>query len=268
MNNVGLVIGAMKSGTTTLYRDLTTVPDLHLLPKEGGIFSRGAGSFPGSARHTLEVCSDYTMAHLFPGVPDRVARTLGTSVPLIYIVRDPLERLESHLRHLSSLGEEVDVERLDETSHPVLTSMYGYQVRQWIDAGHSGVHLIDFHEYTADRLSGAATVAALVGAPAPILSADPASKIENASADLRSSRSGTVRSIVRSRAYQRVRPFIPRPVRERLKNSPLTERADLDIQLPLRVRERLAEIFSADLAELGRLVDEVPAWVRDGGKNS
>jgi hypothetical protein len=255
----------MKSGTTSVYRDLGVVPGLRLLPKEGGLFSRSQGSFPAGAGTTVEVCSDYSMGHLFPDVPEKVADQLGTNVPLVYLLRDPLDRLESHLRHLSSLGEPVDVARLDESSHPVLTSSYGYQARRWIDAGHTGLRVVDFHAYSADRSAGLEQVAGILGVQHPHSLRAPDARPENQSKDLRSARAG-VRGLVRSSAYQRLRPFIPGTVRARLKNSPLTQGADLESALPGQVRGRLREIFAADLRELSRLVPDAPLWVHEGGR--
>lgn len=261
--SAALVIGAMKAGTTTLYHDLAYLEGVTRGPKESGLFSRGVGRLPQEpGKISVDVCADYTMLHKYTEVPDRVARDLGTSVPLIYMLRDPLERVESHLRHLSSLGEHVDPRDLDDSHHVILTSRYAYQVSWWLRAGHTGMNLVDFHQYGASRQQGIAAVGDLLGVGVADVRMPSDLAVQNASADLRSARPG-IRSIVRSSAYSHVKPFIPQRVRERLKKSRLTEPADVSIALPGTVRERLVDIFRKDLGELSSQVGTVPSWAID-----
>lgn len=256
-----VVLGAMKAGTTTLYHDMSNIPGVSRGPKESGLYSRGRGGLveEPEAQVTVDFCADYSMAHLFPGVAQRVEEDLGGDVPLVYMLRDPLERLESHLRHLSSLGEQVQADALGPDHHVVLTSRYGYQVRQWLEAGHRGLHLVDFHQYSQDRVAGLAQVAELIGAAAP--ATWQAGEAQNASSELRSARP-LIRGVVRSTAYQRIKPFIPANLRSTLKQTRLTEAADTDITLAPETRKRLRGIFVEDLRELEAAIPSVPEWVR------
>lgn len=264
--STALVIGAMKAGTTTLYHDLARLEGVATGKKESGLFSRGDGRLveAADAAVTVDVCADYAMTHIYPDVPERVARDLGCDVPLIYILRDPVERVESHLRHLSSLGEHVDVEDLDEDHHVVRTSLYGQQARSWLRAGHTGLHVLDFHEYSAHRTTGLEQVAEFLGVQARIAATEEDRTVRNSSADLRSARPG-VRGLVRSPAYQRIKPLIPTAVRTRLKQSRLTEPADADIRLSAAAVDRLTAVFRQDLDDLSGLVPELPAWSRNYG---
>jgi len=107
-----LIVGAMRSGTTSLYRYLGAHPEVFVLPKEFQFFtkhwSRGlewyADQFPRSAEGlTLgEATADYfaresAMTHISAAVP---------GVQLIASLRNPIERAWSHYGLLSERGQE------------------------------------------------------------------------------------------------------------------------------------------------------------------
>lgn len=113
-----LIIGAMKSGTTTLFRWLgqhrqVSVPDC----KEPDFFSddwrwrRGLDWYqsafqavpPGHV--TGEASASYTDPCRSRMAADRIRETLP-DVRLLYVVRHPLERLRSHFRHEVQRGRE------------------------------------------------------------------------------------------------------------------------------------------------------------------
>jgi Sulfotransferase domain len=109
-----LVIGAAKAGTTSLSRLLSLHPDVFVTdPKElhffsfDEVFARGRPWYEahfaraGAARARGEASTTYTVRKLFPLAPERIA-AYGPELKLIYIARDPLERMESvwlQLRH-------------------------------------------------------------------------------------------------------------------------------------------------------------------------
>ena len=118
-----LIIGAMKSGTTTLFDQLALDPRIACAtPKEPGFFAfeevRSMGwawyedlfSFdPARHAYALEGSTDYTKAPFVTGVADRLeaARAEGRRFKLIYVVREPVSRLLSHARHVQAVGKEV-----------------------------------------------------------------------------------------------------------------------------------------------------------------
>lgn len=110
-----IVIGAMKSGTTSLFEWLNIQPEFSLPAlKEPNFFSddpvwqKGPewyGSlFAGApADHLVgEASVRYTSPYLCEVAAQRMAATVPR-VRLIYIVRHPLDRLRSHYRHWVSL---------------------------------------------------------------------------------------------------------------------------------------------------------------------
>ena len=102
-----IVIGSMKSGTSTLCHLLGQHPDVFMSsPKEPNffcrpdIYARGfdwyESLFENAAGQTAigKGSTSYTKAQIFPDVPERIVNHLPDA-RLIYIVRHPLERVES-----------------------------------------------------------------------------------------------------------------------------------------------------------------------------
>ena len=113
-----LIIGAMKSGTTSLHHYLKCHPQVFMsTPKELWYFvkeknwSKGEKWYLdhfkniGDALIIGESCPDYTMFPKYKGVPERIYN-FNSSVKLIYIMRDPVERAISHYWYNVRLGGE------------------------------------------------------------------------------------------------------------------------------------------------------------------
>lgn len=104
-----IVIGAMKAGTTSIHRYLDLHPEIGMTPaKELNYFSgqtrldRGwmwyLGQFP-PGELTGEVSPNYTKT---PAISWVTAERLHAAIPearLIYLVRDPVQRIWSHYHH-------------------------------------------------------------------------------------------------------------------------------------------------------------------------
>jgi hypothetical protein len=139
-----IVIGSMKSGTTTLCHLLGQHPDVFMAtPKEieffckDDIYARGwdwylslfADAKNGSA--IGEGSTSYTKSPLFPNVPEKIARHLPDA-RLIYIVRHPLERIESHWMHRVQHGDVRPFKKmLREYSNLIDTSRYWFQIQRY-----------------------------------------------------------------------------------------------------------------------------------------
>lgn len=113
-----MIIGAMKSGTSSLYTYLSRHPEIcPCKKKEPEFFSthqrHGASVIryeelwnfaPSTHRYCLEASTGYTKYPFEQGVPQRIKR-YGLSPKFIYIVRDPVERIESQFNFMRlSLG--------------------------------------------------------------------------------------------------------------------------------------------------------------------
>ena len=108
-----ILIGAMKSGTTSLFEYLKTHPEF--VPpsrrKEPNFFSINSIYNMGPEWYedlfsreenggsvAFEASGTYTKRHLFPFAAERIYNLLPEA-QLVYLVRDPLERIVSHYRH-------------------------------------------------------------------------------------------------------------------------------------------------------------------------
>jgi Sulfotransferase domain len=114
-----LVIGAMKAGTTSLFHYLGAHPDAYLSPlKEVEFFVDGKNwrrglewyraQFADASSDALaigEASTAYTKFPEYDGVPERIASVLPDA-RLIYLVRDPIERIRSHYQHRVLSGAE------------------------------------------------------------------------------------------------------------------------------------------------------------------
>lgn len=140
-----VVIGAQKCGTTSLHHYLRRHPQVSMSrTKELDFFiqdrnwRRGVGwyaaQFDPSAPVRGESSPNYTARRRFPGVAERMKRVVpGTRI--VFMVRDPIERLVSHWVHNYSYGSErrpLD-QVLDDDGY-LERSQYAMQLRPYLDA--------------------------------------------------------------------------------------------------------------------------------------
>lgn len=221
-----LIVGAMKSGTTSLYRDLQSHPDIFLPEhKEPEAFSSDAVLRPGGradyaalfkrgAGYPLrgEASTGYTKRPEIDGVAARARAVLGPDVRLVYVVREPIGRMVSHYHHDVALGRHDRPlnEALLELPRYVDFSRYAYQLEPWFEAfGPERVLVLNFERYVADRPGGAATVCRFLGLDPEGLSFDPGQR-HNATRERPVPRSDGMRAFMNSRFYQRhVKPRVP-----------------------------------------------------------
>ena len=142
-----IIIGAMKCGTTTLFRHLGKHPEIGLSQrKETDFFlaeqnfARGFGwygeQFRPGARVYGEASPNYTKCNEFPGVPARIHRHLPDAA-LIYMVRDPVDRFVSqYLHHMNSGEIDIPPQRILETAaghHYLDCSRYHRQLSAYLE---------------------------------------------------------------------------------------------------------------------------------------
>jgi Sulfotransferase domain len=162
-----VVIGAMKAGTSSLRHYLGEHPDVFVA--RGGTFgepnffvaehnwSRGRGwyesLFDGAGRATAigECSPSYTWAHVFRDVPERMAQLIPAA-RLVYVVRDPIDRMRSMYMHQVSAGRErrrAEQALLDDRY--LGPSRYGFQLAAFLDHFERGQVLVIASEVLRDR---------------------------------------------------------------------------------------------------------------------
>jgi hypothetical protein len=143
-----IVIGAAKCGTTSLHEYLDQHPEISMSHEKELYFfveekNLGKGlewyesQFDSSAPVRGESSPGYSAFPLYRGVPERMADTIPDA-KLIYLVRDPIERIVSHYTHRTVNWP--DMATLEETLAPsglrdwlVTPSHYWLQIQRYLD---------------------------------------------------------------------------------------------------------------------------------------
>lgn len=168
------VIGAMKCGTTTLFAYLSQHPEIceNLYQKEPEYFSKDSAPrdlkeyyrqwFPRPFKRqvALEASTGYTKMPAFPNVADRL-KSLPGKKHFIYLVRDPVERIESHMAHNIAANEKKIDDLFTEGSleHLLAVSSYASQLDAYRSAfPGQQVLLLDFEDLKTRPLETAKRV--------------------------------------------------------------------------------------------------------------
>ena len=276
-----LIIGSMKSGTTTLFHDLDANPEVYLPPSkevgalrydtvltQGGMqrygaYFRGAGS----ALAIGEASTAYTKRPSIEGIPRRASQVLGDGLRLIYVVRDPWKRLISQYRHEFKRGDHPDrLERaLQQQSGLVDLSRYAYQLEPWIEHfDRDRVLIVSFENYIARRSQTLAEVCEFLGVGAT--QSDPADGVYNAGDGARPP-GRFVKRFIEGHLYKAyVKPAIPDWARHVVAKTLLRRREVLEPSLAVsdQTRQRIARVLDDDSSALCEMLgtDEAPWGAR------
>jgi hypothetical protein len=151
-----VVIGGLKCGTTSLHHYLGLHPEIGMSrPKELNFFVAElnwdlgedwyANHFSASDPVRGETSPHYTNEPRFSGVAERMARVLGDDAKVVYMVRDPVDRLLSHYLHNVGGGYEtrsMEEALADTESAYVQRSLYARQASPYLE--HLGADRIAF----------------------------------------------------------------------------------------------------------------------------
>ncbi|BCO30927.1 sulfotransferase [Thiohalobacter sp. COW1] len=282
------LIGAMKSGTTSLHALLAMHPQVFMCePKEPCYFLdpdqlrrywpemwerryweseaaylklfAAAGDVPVIG----ESSTDYSKLPRFAGVVERI-RAFNPQARFIYIMRDPVERTLSHYWHMvTHRAERRDMlMALREEPHYLEVSHYARQLRPYLDA-FTGERILTltFEALQSDPLTTVQQVFAWLGVDPDFVPPDPA-KRENVTAERvqQVSGRGLLHRLRHSRLWDRVGPWVPAGVRRlgvRLSQKEV-DRADVDRRAAV---DYLRPIQREQTEELRRLLGcDFPEW--------
>ncbi|MGH8643706.1 MAG: sulfotransferase family protein [Gammaproteobacteria bacterium] len=143
-----LLIGAMKAGTTSLYHYLRAHPQIYMSPvKEPEFFAEESNwrrgldwyrkQFASAGPDTVaigEASTVYTKYPRYRGVPQRIV-ALIPQARLIYVIRDPIERIRSHYQHKVAQGSERAPLEKAVFENPIYVdcSRYALQIEQYLE---------------------------------------------------------------------------------------------------------------------------------------
>lgn len=142
-----IVIGAQKAGTSSLWQYLNDHPEVFVtIDKEPKFFVKerawerglpwyeGLFDNAGTAKARGEFSTDYTCFPIYSGVPARMA-LIVPDVKLIYILRNPLERMRSAYAY--GLWQGTETRRIEEAllvdSRYHIQSQYALQIEQYAE---------------------------------------------------------------------------------------------------------------------------------------
>jgi hypothetical protein len=272
-----LVIGAMKAGTTSLWRYLRTHPEVFMPDvKEIDFFSRNDNWNRGldwylrhfqeahAARAVGEASTGYTKHPLAPGVAERIAATLPDA-RLVYVVRDPIERIRSHYDHAVAAGVEtqpLDVAVLDDPEY-VDTSSYGIQLEQYLaHFPRDRLLVIDSSALRRSRSETMRTVFAFLGVDPHSTSVD--HDREYYVTAVRRSPRPSVRQLTSSPVLRRIARRLPSRLKQRLARAPvLSKTASAEARGPVVSDETQRELrrrLQDDVALFRRLSGVTTYW--------
>lgn len=175
-----IMIGAMKSATSSLHRYLAEHPQVATsTPKELDFFVKhrydelGIDWYqkqftnPPGALAAGESSVNYTKCHEFPGVAERMHKHLP-DVKLIYVLRDPILRLESQWVHAVGAGkwrgDFASAVRDPETSPMIQTSCYWTQLEQYLAFyDPSQIKIMSYEDVSADPHTAVGEILEYIG---------------------------------------------------------------------------------------------------------
>lgn len=139
-----LIIGAMKSGTSSLHDYLNLHPDIFMSdPKEIHYYADGTYNVKSKEWYTSffntnkkiagTTPQSYTKCHnkYYQNIPKRIFEDTP-DVKMIYIVRDPIKRYASHILESYHCDRPEDVKYSQQSENYLKTSMYGMQLKAYL----------------------------------------------------------------------------------------------------------------------------------------
>lgn len=272
-----MIIGAQKCGTTSLATQLADHPAIcFCAEKEPGYFNQTADWRAGlDGYHALyspqegQICGEastfYTFLPEWPETPQRLFE-YNPDLKLIYIMRQPVERALSHYTHnlVRSLDTRSSNEAIFAAPEYVNRGRYGVQLRPYLELfDRDNLLLLIFEEYVADQVGALRRIADFLGIdPQPFVLAETEAKHKSVGEPYL--KYDSMRSFVKTSAFQRLRTIVPesirQPVRHRLLSNTLEEKPEMTPQTK-RTLWRLVEDDVLTVEKLlGRRLD---AW-REG----
>jgi hypothetical protein len=263
-----LIIGAQKSGTSSLWAYLREHPQVFVPPvKEVHFFSEPADDVDVRRYQCLfadasgavavgEASTSYTMFPLTPDVPAKIASVLP-GVRLIYLMRDPVERMRSAYHHRLASGTENRRIRQALLADPsyMQVSMYATQLEHYLRwFPRSQLLLLTAEELKSNREATLRTVLSFIGV-------DPSWQPEHVSAEYNTSagkprvprawarlfgdaliRSGAVRLLPSTPPKAPTHPLMSRRIRPS------------DVAIPDSLREQLVAALRPEVARLSPMM--------------
>jgi len=264
----------MKAGTTSLYHYMAAHPDVFMASvKELDFFVETANWSRGSdwyarqfddARGVAavgEASTAYAKHPIVPGVPERIASVIP-HCRMIYVLRDPIDRIRSHYQHRVAIGSErarIEDAVIEDPIY-VACSRYASQIERYLDYfPREQLLLITSEHLRSDRAATMRRVFRFIGVDELIVPTTLDHEYYRTDGRARYPPIvGKLRHALKERvpAAKRAKEFVdstlPRLVRARRANAP----ANTGPSMPSDTRLQLIELLRDDVERLGRYLPE------------
>ena len=261
-----IIIGAMKSATSTLHNQLSAQPGIFMsTPKEPNFFSddeiynQGLNWYTAlfSDADTEQICGESSTHYTkLPDYPETIQR-LKAAIPmpkLIYVMRHPIDRLISHYMHQWSEGViSCDINQaIDRYPELVDYSCYGMQISAYFEAfGSKSVLPLFFEDLKANKNKSLNRVGEFIGLTEPLIWVDDLAQDNVSSQRIR--RFYGYELLINSKPMAWLRKaLIPQRVRDRVKQQLSMQRRP---EISSAQLARITKIFDRDLQTVGDWID-------------
>ena len=261
-----IIIGAMKSATSTLHNQLSAQPGIFMsTPKEPNFFSddeiynQGLNWYTAlfSDADTEQICGESSTHYTkLPDYPETIQR-LKAAIPqpkLIYVMRHPIDRLVSHYMHQWSEGViSCDINQaIDRYPELVDYSCYGMQISAYFEAfGSKSVLPLFFEDLKANKNKSLNRVGEFIGLTEPLIWVDDLAQDNVSSQRIR--RFYGYELLINSKPMAWLRKaLIPQRLRDRVKQQLSMQRRP---EISSAQLARITEIFDRDLQTVGDWID-------------
>lgn len=270
------IIGAAKSGTTSLHHYLQAHPDVFMSdPKEPGYFTPGVAYYPtdedwylglfqsaGDARIVGESSTHYAKLPTYPGAAERIAE-FCEAPRFIYLMRDPIERAVSHYWHrVRQFDEHRSLDdALEKDEVYAAYSDYGMQLEPYFRTfGRDRVLVLVFEEMVKDPERTVRHVYDWLGLEGEF-SPEAFEKKNRRPPEVERLRgTGLLDRFARTAVWNRLSPSVPRALKN-LGNRMARERVNPKDESPASVIAAYRPIFRPRVLELERdLGLDLSAW--------
>ncbi|MDY6952652.1 MAG: sulfotransferase [Thermodesulfobacteriota bacterium] len=263
-----MIIGAARSGTTSLYRQLRRHPDIFMPGiKEPTFFSEnGEGKwarglewyenlFKGwyGERAVGEASTSYTKAPVYEDAPEKIHEVIP-DVRLVYILRDPISQIVSHYRHMVyfyGLTTSLD-DAMMHSDFLVKVACYAYQLKNYLRYfPKENTLVVQFEKHIKEPIDGCKEILRFLQVDDAV--SLPLEKADNSSRGWRIERWPRVQK--RLKGWQRLPVFLRRIVTKPVPRPSMSR----------TVYDKVISVIGPDLEELKKLVElDYGLWKRVG----
>lgn len=281
------IVGAPRSGTTSLYNYLKCVPGIYMPPvKELNYFAQGVSvryrRKPSLRVRRYSPVRDQTdYLKLFENVKDEIAvgdatasylsdpeaaGRIKAAVPearIIMILRDPVERVYSHYLLDARAGwQRAPFEEAARTELYLEPSMYAKQAQRYLNVfGPDHIKILIFEEFIQDPRKAVREVLTFLG-----VNAEPPAIVGEVYNYFTIPRSPFVGRILRSRPMRvAMRVLIQPRTRRKIRRQVLGKKANKP-PMTETTRRFLEDVFRADVLSLERILDRSLPWFHARGQ--